>query len=225
MRTNGCVAVSILLSLAILPGRASGQADSLAAAIGEVHTHILHISDAFEAAPGGQGLLRIALAEGEIAALHADLAAQAVNSSSDVRLHVRHMLHAIDPSLALQGPGLGYGLERATEEALLHLEMATTSPAASDNVRTHALHISTTLGNTLRRTEAIVALARDLDLASGSSAASLLARLTEEGLGLVRGRDIDSDGLVGWQTGEGGLRQAHQHLTLLKRGEGLLPRQ
>jgi len=223
MRTNGCVALAILFSL-LLPSGAAGQADSLAAATGEVHTHILHISDVFEEAPGSQGLLRIALAEGEIAALHADLAAQAVNSPSDVRLHVRHMLHAIDPSLALEGPGLGYGLERATEEVLTHLEMAATSPAASDNVRTHALHISTVLGNTLRRTEAITALARDLDLASGSGAASLLVRLTEEGLGLVRGRDIDGDGLVGWQTGEGGLRQANQHLTLLKRGEGLLPR-
>jgi hypothetical protein len=53
----------------------------------------------------------------------------------------------------------------------------------------------------------------------------VLARLTEEGMGLVRGRDIDGDGLVGWQAGEGGLRQAHQHLTLMKRGEGLVPLQ
>ena len=32
MRTNGCVALSILFSLAILPSGAVGQADSLAAA-------------------------------------------------------------------------------------------------------------------------------------------------------------------------------------------------
>jgi hypothetical protein len=32
---------------------------------------------------------------------------------------------------------------------------------------------------------------------------------------------VNSDGTIGWQDGEGGLRQAEQHATLLKRAEGI----
>jgi hypothetical protein len=235
MRTHGGVALSILISLA--PGAAVAQADSTGvaraevradstdAARAEVHAHIVHVSDAFGGAPGGQGLLRIALAEAEIAALHGDLAAQAGTSLADVRLHLSHMLHAIEPSMTLEGPGLGYGLKRATEESLLHLEMAASIGGASDNVRFHALHISTVLGAVLDRADRVVTLARELEVTSSAAAAApLLVRLSEESAALARGRDIDRDGLVGWQGQEGGMRQANQHMTLLKRGEGLIPR-
>lgn len=222
MRTRVGIA---LLSMTLLPTGGVAQADSLTLEVDRGHAHILHVSDAFAGTPGGQGLLRIALAEGEIAALHAELAAQAVNSPSDVRLHVEHVLHALDPSIVLEGPGLGYGLRRATEEALLHLEMAAASEGASDNLRAHATYIGTTLRAVLSRADAMIGLARDLRAVSSSSAAGpLLARFSELGSAIVPGRDLDRDGLVGWQGDEGGLRQAAQHMTLLKRGEGLLRR-
>jgi hypothetical protein len=219
------------VSMILLPAAGAAQADSLGAAQadslgGELdrgHAHILHVSDVFEGTPGGQGLLRIALAEGEIAALHAELATEAANSLSDVRLHVGHMLHALDPAIVFEGPGLGYGLRRATEESLQHVEMGATSEGASDNLRTHAAYIGATLRAVLNRADRMVDLARDIQLATSvSAAAPLLARLNELGSALVPGRDLDRDHLVGWQGEEGGLRQAAQHMTLLKRGEGLL---
>ena len=66
----------------------------------------------------------------------------------------------------------------------------------------------------------MLGLAHQIELSS-SPDEPLLARLGEAGAGLVAGRDLDRDGLVGWQGNEGGLRQAAQHMTLLKRGEGL----
>jgi hypothetical protein len=218
---SACVALSIYIS--ILPSEAVGQADSLMADPAEAHAHIVHVADAFEEAPGGQGLLRLAVAEAEIAALHADLAAEAVNSLDDVRLHIAHMLHALDPAVVFEGPGLGYGLRRAVDEALFHLELAATSSGASDNLRTHAGHIASVLANTVARADAILSLSQEIELAtSTATVAPLLERLTVESSALGPGRDADRDGLIGWQTNEGGLRQAVWHMTLLKRGEQLV---
>jgi hypothetical protein len=227
MRTQVCVALLVLVP--VLASSAWGQADSLparadslTARAAESHAHVVHVADAFEGAPGGYGLLRIAVAEAEIAALHADLAAQAVNSVDDVRLHVGHMRHALDPAVTFTGPGLGYGLRRAVDEALFHLNLAATSIGASDNVRTHAMHIASVLGNTYRRAEAMLTLAAEIELATPSGVVPLLGRLNEASNALGPGFDADRDGLIGWQAGEGGLRQAVWHMTLLKRGEGLL---
>jgi hypothetical protein len=221
MRTSVLAALSIFVSIST--GEAMAQADSLEAQAAEARAHIVHIADMFEQAPGGQGLLRMAVAEAEIAALHADLAAEAVNSLDDVRLHIAHMLHALDPAVVLEGPGLGYGLRRALDEALFHLELAANSPGGSDNLRTHATHIASVLNNTIRRADVMLALAQEIQLTTSTGrVAQLLERLTVESSALGPGMDADRDDLIGWQGGEGGLQQAVWHITLLKRGEGLL---
>ena len=220
MRTPVCVALSILVSTMSQPG--SAQTDSLVALTAEAHEHILQVADVYEATPGGYGLLRIAVAEAEIVALHAALAAEAVNSLDDVRLHVDHMLHALDPAVVFSGPGLGYGLRRAVDEARFHIDSAAVSGAASDNVRMHTAHISSVLANTSRRTDEILTLAQEILLStSAATVGSLLSQLTLASSALVPGRDADRDGLIGWQTREGGLDQATWHMTLLKRGERL----
>ncbi|MGE0158030.1 MAG: hypothetical protein AB7T31_01390 [Gemmatimonadales bacterium] len=222
MRTNVCVSLVIL---SFLPAAAAAQADSLPVDPARVHAHILLLTRGAQGTPGGEGLLPLALAEGEIAAIHAELALEAAASLDDVKLHVEHMLHALDPALVFEGPGLGYGFRRATEEALAHIETAAAEPGASDNVRFHAAYVAAALRAALDRADAIVRLAPDIQLAgSAAAAAPLLARLNELSSALVQGRDADRDGLVGSQGGEGGVRQAVWHTTLLERGEGLLAR-
>jgi hypothetical protein len=54
-----------------------------------------------------------------------------------------------------------------------------------------------------------------------NDATALLQRLSAESQAVLFGRDMDGDGRVGWEAGEGGLRQSSQHMTLMKRGEGL----
>jgi hypothetical protein len=221
MRTPVCVVLTILVST--LSQDAAAQTDSLSALRAEAHAHILQVADAYEATPGGYGLLRIALAEAEIVALHADLAAEAVNSLDDVRLHVDHMLHALDPAFVFSGPGLGYGLRRAVDEARLRIDSAAVAGAQSDNVRMHTAHISSALANTSHRADEILSLAQEILLStSAAGVGSLLSQLTVASTALLPGQDADRDGLIGWQPGEGGLRQATWHMTLLKRGEGLL---
>jgi hypothetical protein len=101
--------------------------------------------------------------------------------------------------------------------------MAATAEGASDNVRTHAAHVAASAGNTVQRADAIVALAQQIQATSSATEAmSLLQQLTAETSALVPGLDANGDGRVGWEAGEGGLQQATQHMTLMKRGEGLV---
>ena len=190
-----------------------------------VHSHILYVAAAFDGTPSGQGLLPTAVAEGDIAAQHAGFAAGDATYLDGIRRHAGHVLHSIDPTLAPGGPGLGYGVRQAATNIVLHIEQAAADEAASDNVRTHAGHILATMGNVVQRADTIVALAQEIEAATSlATAAALLEQLTAQCDALLSGRDADRDGHVGWQAGEGGLRQATQHLTLMQRGEGLIGR-
>jgi hypothetical protein len=211
----------ILLAAAAL---SSLVAPSLGAQTGGVHSHIAYVVDASPDTPTGQGLLPTAAAEAAVVAQHAELAAAAAFSLDDVRLHIGHLLHAIDPTWGMAGPGLGYGVRQATAAAATHIEQAAADATASDNVRTHAVHVLACIASARDRAEAIVALAEQIQRGGSVAAVTpLLTRLTELSEGLVRGRDLDGDGRVGWQSGEGGLRQAMQHMALMKRGERLTP--
>lgn len=211
-------------------GRASGAVvicwvlatASAAAQTNLPHAHIGHVTDAFDAAPTGPGLLPLAMAEAEVAVGHVELASLETGSLAAIKMHVAHALHAIDPTLVLDGPGYGYGLRQAAAETVRHIELAGSEPGASVNVRTHAPHVATTAGNAVRRADAMVALAQQLLTTNSiNDATALLQRLSAESQALLFGRDVDGDGRVGWEVGEGGLRQSSQHMTLMKRGEGL----
>ncbi|MEQ1854845.1 MAG: hypothetical protein ABL963_00145 [Longimicrobiales bacterium] len=188
------------------------------------HIPIGYLADAFDGTPFLQGLLPTAAAEAAIAAQHVDLANAAGSSLGDVQLHMDHVLHAIDPVRMIEGPGLGYGVLLAVSTATAQLAVAAQDSTASDNLRTHAGHIAAILANAAVQTEQITMLAEQIRASSSAATAStLLARLTIHAETLTVGRDIDRDGLIGWQGSEGGLRQAVQHLTLLRRGEDLIP--
>jgi hypothetical protein len=202
----------------LLLAAASAGAQSNAA-----HAHIGHVADAFNGTPAGMGLLATAAAEAEFAAVHADLAGMDPTNLEAIKRHVAHVLHAVDPTLIAEGPGGGYGLRQAASGAVRHIELAATAEGASDNVRTHAAHVAASAGNTVQRADAIVALAQQIQATSSATEAmSLLQQLTAETSALVPGLDANGDGRVGWEAGEGGLQQATQHMTLMKRGEGLV---
>lgn len=203
------------LMLACAPSL-SGQANPIELPIG-------YLADAYPGTPTGQGLLATATAEATVAAHHADLALAAASRLEDVRLHVGHALHALDPTLTVDGPGLGYGVRQAAAAAATYIGMLTADSTVSDNVKLHAAQISAAIANVVERADAMILLAHQIEAAtSAAAAAPLIDQLSALGSALVQGRDTDGDGRVGGPAGEGGLRQAAQHMTLLKRGARLI---
>ncbi|MDA1183498.1 MAG: hypothetical protein O2930_02490 [Acidobacteria bacterium] len=186
-----------------------------------VKTHIGHVTTSFQAAPMEQGLLPTAVAEAGTAAQHAGLVVSSDGDLAAMQRHAGHVLHALDPSVEAQGPGLGYGVKRAAMGVAQHIGLAAMADGASDNVMTHAMHVAASANNVVARADEMLAVAQQIRSATTAAEASAhlaeLSRLAEQ---LYAGVDANQDGRVGWQTGEGGLQQAEMHMGLMLKGEG-----
>jgi hypothetical protein len=183
--------------------------------------HIGHVMDGFRGTPDGQGLLPTALAEARIAVQHAALAARSPDDLDSMKRHAGHVLHAVDPSIETNGPGLGYGVKRAAAGVAQHIGLAASADGASANVKTHATHVSGAANGVVARADEIVELAQRIQAeTSTANAASLVAGLVTLTEQLITGEDANGDGQTGWQREEGGLEQVQQHMELMQRGEG-----
>ena len=139
----------------------------------------------------------------------------------EAQTHFARVLE-LDPSQIEGGPGKGYGVKRAAEGIIRHIEMAGADDAASENVSLHSTHVASAARNTAARADRIVALAAEI-MAAGSAdvAAPLMEELASLSEQLTAGVDANGDGRMGWQEGEGGLSTSETHMNLMKRGEGM----
>lgn len=220
--------VAELTGVPLRPGQPPAGAATAAAASdtgivlppGPVGTHIGHVLTGFGDTPGGQGLLPVAKGEARVAAQHATLAARTPENLDAMKLHAAHVLHALDPTVVATGPGLGYGVKRAAQGVAAHIELSARTTGASANVTTHAAHVAAAARAVVERADRAVALARQIQAAGAAAeAAPLVARLAALCEQLTAGDDVNGDGRVVWGDGEGGLRHAEEHLTLLLVGE------
>ena len=204
--------------------------------------HIGHVMTSWTDTPGKVGLLPAAIAGATIAEAQAhktDLEGRI----NDFILYGGYTLNALDPtpenkaliqaaysrlpagSAAAQNieiPGSGYGVKRAVAGALQHVQLAAESEGASENVKTHAMHVSASLGNVVTWTDEASALARKLLVAKTvAEGQPIVTALEEATVHINNGFDANNDGQIGWQAGEGGLEQAMMHMRLMMRGEGL----
>lgn len=201
-------------TLASAPPAATAPPPALPA--GPLGAHLGHLLEAFTDTPMGHGLIPTALAEARTAAVHAGLAARDPNDLAAMKLHAGHVLHAVDPTAASSGPGLGYGVKRAALAAAAHAEMAGAVPGAAPQVPQHAGHVGAAARNTVRRADTIVALARRVQGAStAAEAAPLVSQLVALATELTDGRDANTDGRVDTSEAEAGLHQADEHARLL----------
>jgi len=187
---------------------------------GPVGVHIGHIVNSFGDTPDKQGLLPVAVAEAKTAAQHAALAARAPTNLDGMKTHAGHVLNAIDPTIEPKGPGLGYGVKKAAQGIMTHIDLAAKSPGASGNVIAHAEHIKTSAENTVARCDQIIAIAKQVQAAtSAPAAAALVNQLVSLTSQLMAGVDANNDGKVTWEKGEGGLQQVQQHIDLMLAAE------
>ena len=184
-------------------------------------THIGHVATGFGATPEGQGLLATASTEGGIANLHANFTAGDLSDLGAMQRHAGHVLHALASPTGSRGPGLGYGLIRAVEDIVTHIEMAARASGASQGVETHAPHVATIARTVGERAEEAAEVARRLQVATSIRRASpLVAQLRLLLYQIVEGMDTNGDGDLSL-AGEAGLQQLEAHVYLILEAEGV----
>ena len=205
----------------------------------QAHAHIGHVMTSWKDTPENKGFLPTAIADTQVAMEQVERA-DLEGRLNDFWLYGGYLLNALDPGpqtdallktayarlpttyVKIDVPGSGYGVKRAVAGALQHVQLAAKSEGASDNVKTHAAHVVASLENVAKWTDEAIASARKLLEAKDVGGGQILVdELTAQVGQIAIGTDANGDGQTGWQTGEGGLRQANTHMRLMMKGEGL----
>ncbi len=218
-RMNYTRAIALTFGLVIVTGCAGDMAmkDD-----GMSHVHIGHVMTGWKDTPDSMGLLPTAIAEANVAAQHAGFAVSKPADLAWMKTHIGHVLHAVDPSVEAKGPGLGYGVIKAAGGAAKHVGFATESEGASENVKTHAVHVGTSAKNVVTWGKLIVRLGKQVQAATtADQAAPVVKKIENLARRLVAGDDVNGDGKVTWHAAEGGLGAAEQHMGFMTKGEGL----
>jgi hypothetical protein len=168
-------------------------------AFAQSHDHMGHIMDSFGDTPGKVGLLAILEQEAKTAADHAGY------GKSNPSAHMPHVRNALDPKTEPNGPGKGYGVIRAAETLIAHMDMARKAPDASDSLKMHSEHVITSAKNVAGWAKQAMEKSKDTSAKSMDE----IAQLTQW---ILNGRDANGDGKISWQEGEGGIAQMKQHL-------------
>jgi hypothetical protein len=222
VRIGAAAVAAVALCAGSLAAQAPEKPAAPAAPANPVHNHIGHVMTQWKDTPGSQGFLPAAIADAKVAATHAGYMQKSPDNLDSIKLHAGHVINALDPSIEMKGPGSGYGVKRAAAGASQHIQLAAKTEGASKGVQTHAGHVTASLDDVTQWTDAAVATAQKIRAAtSASEAAPLVAELIAQTSSISNGVDANKDGSIGWQTGEGGLAQANQHMMLMMKGEGL----
>jgi hypothetical protein len=139
-----------------------------------------------------------------------------------MKQHTVHVVNAVDPSVEATGPGAGYGVKKAAQNALSHMELAAAAPGASTAMGILAKNVEASANNVVRWSDELVALGNQVksstDAATANGLVKQIAALADK---IANGIDVNMDGTISAKDGEGGLRQMESQITLLKRAEGL----
>ena len=209
----GAVVRRRMLEKHVPNGASSGLPD------GAVSAHLGHVAYGFPGAPGGHGLAATASAETGTMLLHANFAGGDLSDFGPMRRHAGHVLRLLEPADGAGGPGLGVGVIPAVKALVSHLERAVSEAEVSDNLRTHAGHVSQIAAGLLANAREAAGVARRLgDATSIRRAAPLVARLRALAYQITEGFDVDGDGRLSFD-GEAGMQQLEAHLYMLLEGE------
>jgi len=148
----------LLLTIAIafaLSACVSVQLPSIA------HVHVGHAVTAWPDTPGKRGLFDIAQQEAKIIAEHAGYAVAGARDMREVKMHLGHILHALNPALEHSGPGTGFGLMKALDGGADHLGYAREVKDASPNIKAGLPPIIEALRGYRQESQVLAILCRD----------------------------------------------------------------
>lgn len=211
--------MAVVIGVAILGGCA--KSDKMAQDV-DTHAEMEKVMTSFADTPRQWGLLPTAIKETDVAVEHSAYAASKLDDLRNMRTHITHVIHALDPTVIGEGPGFGYGALKATRNAAAHIDTAMKSASASKNVKLHSLHVITSADNAAKwASDALAASQKVLSSSTAAEAAPLVEKVKMLVEAMQKGIDANGDGKIGWKKGEGGLSTANQHMVFMLRGEGM----
>lgn len=178
------------------------------------HVHIGHAITGWKHSPGQKGLFEVVEQDADIALAHAGYAIEQPDNIGLIRLHVTHVMHAIDPETQKQGPGTGFGLKRALTDAVGHITYAAESDDASKNVIDFAEPFTQNTRGVLERSNLILALGDEiLRGVSDQEAFALAEEILILASANVEGIDKDGNGEINVGPDEYGAKQLRRQIT------------
>ena len=192
-------AFALSLVMVLVTGCADNMAmkDKGMAGKNMAHVHIGHVLTGWKDTPEKRGLLPTAMAEAKIALQHAGFAASKTANLAWMKTHIGHVMHTVDPSVEPKGPGLGYGVIKAAGGAGKHVGFSAKSEGASNNVKTHSVHVGASAKNVVTWGKLIVRLGKKVKAAKTTGqAAPMVKKIEQLTARLTAGDDVNGDGKV-----------------------------
>jgi hypothetical protein len=171
------------------------------------HAHLGHALTAWHDTPGQQGLLVVARQRADSALGEAQKATQA--SGEAARKHLANVAAALAPEADNQR---AYGLVRALESAVEHIEYAAAAKDASRNVVTAGDGVGAVADSVLDGYRRALTVARSADKLPADQLRQAALDLQRGLLQLNNGSDADGDGRITLAPREAGLAQIEQRL-------------
>jgi hypothetical protein len=196
-----CVTLPLLAALGLAAGCAHIVAPRLS------HAHLGHALTAWHDTPGQQGLLVVARQRADAALGEAQKATQA--SGDAARQHLANVATALAPE---PGNERAYGLVRALEGAVEHIEYAAAAKDASRNVVTAGDGIGAVADGVIDGYRRALTVARSADKLPAEQLRQTALELQRGLVQLSNGSDADGDGRITLTPREAGLTQIEQRL-------------
>ena len=211
-----CYTIILAAGLLAMPKEVPGQQT------GEALTHFNHVATGFTGAPGGKGLVVTTAIEVNTAMMYANFAAGNPTSLDAMKSNVRNVLHALAPEPGAKGPGLGFGVKRAAEAVVTHIELAVKSPGASETLRKLGPAVAQAGRAVAARAQEMTDLGkRVLAAQTATQAAPLVEQLRALALQLDLGRDANGNGQIEVNAVEPGMNQLEAQVYSIFEGDRL----
>jgi hypothetical protein len=211
-----CYTIILAAGLLAMPIELAGQQK------GEALTHFNHVAAGFTGAPDGRGLVVTAAIEANTAMMYANFAAGNPTNLDAMKTNVRNVLHALAPEQEAKGPGLGFGVKRAAEAVVAHIELAVKSPGASENLRKLGPAVAQAGRAVAARAQEMADLGkRVLAAQTAAQAAPLVEQLRVLALQLDLGRDTNGNGQIEVNAVEPGMNQLEAQVYSIFEGDKL----
>jgi hypothetical protein len=201
-------AISILIVIMMLMGTGCALKRPTIA-----HTHIGHSLSGWIDTPEKEGLFIVAENLARRAMDSAKLGTSESIDLAQIKQHMKEVMTVTNPPQPSDGKAVNYGVKQALAGAVGHITYAANSDDSTPNVQEFASRFEQDADAVMDRCELITVLSSDVIASQSIKESKLLAgevyKLTQANL---YGEDADSDGKVGNDPGELGLKQLRQEI-------------